>query len=429
MRVLVTNAASQQTYTIIAGLRPYADRLVVVANGRTRLGAALSPSYRSRLVDARYIVPSPPKPWIAPEPTVEEERYVEALVAICAREALSLVIPSADDVAFILSRHKARFARHGVTVAVPEFEIQSRIMDKASMLRAAERAGIPVPRTFVPQTRREADDAVEQTGLPAVVKPTFDAGGEGLRWILRRDDLRRFWRPPTRGKADLLIQEFIPGPISPLTYGAFTVMDQSGQLKAMFTHQRLRYARWHICMPHAASVSTTDEIMRQQTVDLLRTLRHWGAACVEWKRDPRDGRIKLLEPNARMGAPAWPALAAGVNIPWILAQVALGNDPPPVIDIRDGRFYVDPVCELLAFATYVLHGISHSLRHPPSPGIDSVPSARSWLADLKRTYRSGNVVTSDFWRALVKDPVPGILFWASQVLYVATHHQDFLPRR
>ena len=92
----------------------------------------------------------------------------------------------------------------------------------------------------MPRTRREADEAIDATGLPAVVKPAFDAGGEGLRWILRRGDLDHLWRPPVSGKPDLLVQEFIPGPISPWIYGAFTVMDRAGELKAMFTHQRLR---------------------------------------------------------------------------------------------------------------------------------------------------------------------------------------------
>ena len=143
IRVLVTNARSQQAYAIVVGLRLHAERIVVASHGRSRIGAALAPSYQSRLVDARYLVPSPPKGWLYPEPTANEVQYVEALLSICEREALDLILPSADDVVYLLARQKARFADRGITVAVADFEVQSRIMDKAWMLRAAEQEGIP----------------------------------------------------------------------------------------------------------------------------------------------------------------------------------------------------------------------------------------------------------------------------------------------
>lgn len=429
MRVLVPNGRNQQSYSTIVGLRSFAEHIVVAAHGRRPLTYLFAPAYRSRFVDARYHVPPPPKAGATSHGAASEDRYVDALLNICRREALDLVIPSCDDVTYTISRQKARFMAAGVTVAAPDFDVVSRTMDKANVMREAEAAGIPIPRTFVPQTLREAEEFIAAIGLPAVLKPAFDAGGHQLHWLLRRSDLSRYWRAPTNGGPSVLLQEFIPGPVSPGTFGAFTVIDRAGQVKAMFTHQRLRYARWHICMPHAASVSTTDPVLRDQTTRLLRALGYWGAACVEWKRDPRDGQLKLLEPNARMGAPSWPALAAGVNIPHALAHVARDNDFAPMIDDRDGWFYVDPVIEGVAMATFLVHGLAALLRKPPSPTIDSVPSLESWRRDLIRTYRSGRVVPSDMWRALLTDPLPGLLFWLDQLLYVGLHARDFLPVR
>jgi predicted ATP-grasp superfamily ATP-dependent carboligase len=46
---------------------------------------------------------------------------------------------------------------------------------------------------------------------------------------------------------------------------------------------------------------------------------------VEFKRDARDGKFKLMEINAKFWGSLDLAIAAGVEFPWLAAQVALGQ--------------------------------------------------------------------------------------------------------
>ena len=125
-----------------------------------------------------------------------ERLYIDTVLDICRRERLNVVIPSRDEVVFCLARSRDRFDERGIAVAVNDFDVQVRAMDKYRMLLAADTAGVPIPRTRLPRTRRELDNAIDDVGLPAVIKPRFSAGGHGLCWITRRDQPDSVWREP-----------------------------------------------------------------------------------------------------------------------------------------------------------------------------------------------------------------------------------------
>lgn len=430
MRVLVTDTRNQQAYSIVTALRPHAQRIVVLVEGRNGFRSGLAPSAHSRRVDATYPAPRPPKAWLSPAPTDDEERYVATLLDVCRRERIDLIMPSRDEAVYTLARHRARFQGVGVALPVCDPAVQDRVMNKAEMLRVADRAGIPIPRTFVPRTRREFDQAIAAVGLPAIIKPAFDAGGVGLRYLMRPSDLDRYWRPPAEGRPDLLVQEFIPVIKGPNAAGTEIVMDRQGRVKALFQHWNLRGGLWNIGIPCACTVSACNDVVREQTVRLLRALGYWGVSCVEWAYDPRDGKAKLMEPNARIGATAWAPIAAGVNTPLILAQVTLGLDPTPVIDRSQGRFFIDPAVEVLSAGTYAANRLWRVVvGRAAAPPVSKVPRLGPWLKGLMRSYLTGRRYYSDYWRALGSDPWPALLWWGDQYLYCLRRRRAFLPYR
>jgi predicted ATP-grasp superfamily ATP-dependent carboligase len=72
-------------------------------------------------------------------------------------------------------------------------------------------------------------------------------------------------------------------------------------------------------------------------VAILRELAFYGIAQVEWKRDPRDGRLKLIEVNPRLWQ--WHELSAlsGANIATTAYEDLLGLRPRAVRSNGDGR--------------------------------------------------------------------------------------------
>ena len=61
------------------------------------------------------------------------------------------------------------------------------------------------------------------------------------------------------------------------------------------------------------------------TLRLLAEVRYHGISDVEFKRDARDGRLKLMEVNARQGLWGPLATAAGVNFCYIAYRDAIGR--------------------------------------------------------------------------------------------------------
>jgi len=96
-----------------------------------------------------------------------------------------------------------------------------------------------------------------------------------------------------------MIQELIPGGgESQFSYTHCAKAD--GQ-----SHHLLRGGpgRFHGLWRASTFVETVDDPTTSATaVRLIETLRYTGIVEVEFKRDPRDGKLKLLDINPRVGA-------------------------------------------------------------------------------------------------------------------------------
>jgi predicted ATP-grasp superfamily ATP-dependent carboligase len=116
-----------------------------------------------------------------------------------------------------------------------------------------------------------------------------------------------------------IVQEFVHGE----GWGVSGVWN-NGRALALVTHRRLREKT------ATGGTSTLREvlpnrILEQYTIKLMRHVKWHGAAMVEYKYDPETRQAWFVEVNPRLwGSLALP-VAAGLDIPWILYNLALGN--------------------------------------------------------------------------------------------------------
>jgi predicted ATP-grasp superfamily ATP-dependent carboligase len=91
---------------------------------------------------------------------------------------------------------------------------------------------------------------------------------------------------------------------------------------------------------------------------MLRHLQYRGMANVEFKRDVRDGLLKLIEINCRSGNRLGLAIDSGIDLPFI-AYADLVGDQLPIEGPRDGLRWIDDASDLAAFRHYRRrHGLS-----------------------------------------------------------------------
>jgi D-aspartate ligase len=268
---------------------------------------------------------------VCPDPVEDEDGFVALLAAI--GDALGRPAP-------IFPTHDAELgavARAAPALAgrflypFPHWESLERIQRKRVQLEEADAAGVPIPATAYPESAAEALAAAESTGYPVLVKPSDPIG---FRRRFRRQAFRcTTQRDLERAYADAepfapMVQELIPGGDDELyTLGSYVAAD--GEPLGLFSGRKLRQTPPVVGTCRVGEAVWVPEVV-DQGLRLLARLGFHGLSQVEFKRDPRDGRYKLMEVNPRLWQ--WHGLAAacGVDLVRIAYRDLTGNRPAPV---------------------------------------------------------------------------------------------------
>ncbi|MDH3198504.1 MAG: ATP-grasp domain-containing protein [Candidatus Krumholzibacteria bacterium] len=141
-------------------------------------------------VDAFHFVPPATSP-----------KFIPALLEICERHGVDLVVPWSDLEVEAISTHAAEFRAAGVATLCGSAESVQRALDKGTTLEDLERHGIPVPAYALAASADEVERAAAELGYPersVVVKARRSSGGRGL-WILEEGaEMLRHGRGPGR---------------------------------------------------------------------------------------------------------------------------------------------------------------------------------------------------------------------------------------
>jgi len=282
-------------------------------------------------------------------PAIEEERFLEFLCELAVRENIKgwLVYPNDDRTVGILARHKKELEEF-YRVSVPVWEITRVAIDKRETYRLAEQIGIPFPRTFYPGSVDELEKL--DIGFPAVIKPAIRDNfyDKAKKKAVRVDDREQLLREYLKAanlidSSEIMVQQLIPGAADNLySYGS---LYRDGQVLGKVVARRTRQhpAEFGRVTTHAETIHIPE--LEDMATRFLDAMGYQGISEVEFMWDPRDGRYKLIEINARFWAWHSIAVAAGVDLPYLLYQDMLG-DGVQIDDFEDGvhwlRLLVDP---------------------------------------------------------------------------------------
>jgi biotin carboxylase len=416
MRLLVTNTHTPQAYAIIRALRPLASRVVATIEGggfRARLAHAA----HSRLVDARYRVPSPVEDWwagrVTSENTPGEAAFIDAVVDICRREQIDAVFPSWDPFIAVFAKNRARFDQMGVTIPVPEFSTVLTALDKHRTIDAARAAGFPCPRTYLYESVEQARGVAAAEGFPLVVKPRFTSGGRGMAIVRREAELDAVLPDIVARHGPPILQEYIPG--GQRDSAQFVIGRDGAVLFAFHKHRQRTFRR--TARFGTVSESAAPDARLAQSAALLKRLGWWGAMGIETIRDPRDGEHKLMEVNARFPRQLWNRTELGINEPALCLRIARGEPVAPVPAYPLGVLFVSPVEDvqllLLQLADIVVHGLRTRIGRAAIDDSTRPLSLAGQIKAFARTYVSRQPKVWDpYFRYFFQDPVASLLWWA-----------------
>ncbi len=252
-----------------------------------------------------------------------------------------MLIASNDATIALLRRHRARLEPRVCVALAPEPALTIAI-SKERTLAVARRLGLPVPREVVVRDAADVTAALNDIGLPAVIKPSESwlwDGREGARLgaqlAVTPAEARHAVAAVTRFGEAALLQPLLTG-----RREAVSFLYANGEVYA-------RFAQW---AKRTSPPLGGNSVLRQSIAvpadigghaeSLVREINLEGYSEVEFRRDAA-GVPYLMEINPRLSASVEVAVRAGVDFPYLLYQWASGEPMDRVAAYRTGGWIRD----------------------------------------------------------------------------------------
>jgi len=263
-----------------------------------------------------------------------QERYLGWLERAPAR---AVILPCADDGLELVARHRARLEELGHRPVEADDDVLLAMLDKDRTYALADRVGVDRPRTATVRRPEEAE-AVDLE-LPCALKPIHSHlfarhFREKLLMVHSRAELVEALRRTEELGLAMLITEVVPGGDDQY-HSYYSYLDADGEPLFHFTKRKLRQfpvrfglscyqmSDWH---PEAAELG----------LRFFQRIGLRGIGNVEFKRDARDGRLKLIECNHRFTAANELVRLAGIDLPLIAYRRLAGLATPKELTYRAG---------------------------------------------------------------------------------------------
>lgn len=265
-------------------------------------------------------------------------------------EGAVLLACSDPALALIAEHREALAAKFRLDESDPAAQLG--MLNKLSTYREARAAGVPTPRFWLAETREQVLALEGSLAFPLIVKPhlTHVYERRSGRKFERADDFDQLLRAHEALSAaaiPTLLVEWIPGPDDRLC-SYYTYLDGEGTPQFHFTKRVIR--RFPAGMGNGCyHITDWNPEVRDLALRLFRRAGLRGLANAEFKRDERDGLLKLIECNARFTAANCLVARSGLDLAAFVYNRITGRPQPPLGAYTPGLRLWDPVRDFESF--------------------------------------------------------------------------------
>ena len=246
-------------------------------------------------------------------PRAVESSYIHTLLEICKKESVQILIPIVDAELLVLAEHKKSFAQAGVQVVVSDSKTVRTCNDKYAMFQFLKHHNIPTPETWLAEDVKNP----ETFNYPMFVKPR---DGVSSANAFRVDSLEELtWAK--KKIPNLLVQECLKGD----EYTTDVLADFQGHVFAVIPRRRLETKAGISYKGYTCH----NERLIQMGAQIAKALNIKGPANIQCMIF--EDRISYFEVNPRFSGSLPLTIAAGINSPWWVLKLALGEHPPQTL--------------------------------------------------------------------------------------------------
>src|SRR5438552_2674708 len=276
---------------------------------------------------------------IMTDPEMADKTYiepltVEAVSAIIRRERPDALLPTvggqtALNLAIALS-DAGVLEEFGVEMIGAKREAIKIAEDRELFKRAMDEVGLPVPRGGFAHSWAEAERIVEETGYPAIIRPSFTLGGTGGGTAFNPEEFEEIVRGGLAASPvnQVLIEESILGWKE---FELEVMRDLADNVVIICSIENFDPMGVHTgdSITVAPAQTLTDreyQLMRDMAITIIRKVGvETGGSNIQFAVNPNNGEMRVIEMNPRVSrSSALASKATGFPIAKIAAKLAVG---------------------------------------------------------------------------------------------------------
>ena len=289
----------------------------------------------------------------------DTERLLEGIATIGERLNRPTIVIPTDDVAAIFIAENAAALERWFLLPEQSATLPRILANKWELYLLCKKLGVPCPEAVLPNSIDDVRAFIDRAAFPIVAKAAaswlLPEGGRttSIAWT-PEEAYALYGSAESHGRPNLIFQEYI-APADGEDWFYHGYCNARSDCRIGFTGRKLR-SYPPFAGPTTLGKAVPNELLRQQTDALLRTIAYSGILDLDYRLDKRDGKYRLLDFNPRIGAQfRLFEDHSGIDVARALYLDLTGIRVPSSRPLEARSFIVEPY-DLLASFSYFRQG-------------------------------------------------------------------------
>lgn len=267
--------------------------------------------------------------FLVPYPSESEEYLFSRLKEIQAKSRMDVVLPCLDSEIATYARLSQRLQDIGIRTYLPSEEsVKER--SKVFLAEFCKQHDFACPQTHVIYQPQELEWRAAQLHYPFVLKGNIIDSVD----IYNLQEAHVFFhRLSYEWGLPLIMQEYIDGE----EYDIAVVADDQSEVVASVAMKKIGLTRKGKAF---AGVTIEGKNFEELVRQVVKALKWRGPLEIELKHNENLNKTYIIEINARLPAWIYTSVGAGLNLPLVYLQLALGQEVTSPVTYKKGTMFV-----------------------------------------------------------------------------------------
>lgn len=303
---------------------------VFVPDGSTRISLAVVRSlgrkgYRVACGDDRLFSMSThskycTKPFRYPSPSNSIKKYHDWLIDFLKKHNVKVYLPILDITTKHAVKNQEEIMKY-TNMYVPDYDSYISLFQKNRVSKIAKKIGLNIPNSIEITDQKDLNK-VKELNFPVIIKAIESAGGKGNRICNDYEEVLGNYNYLKEMYGECIVSEYFPPGGDSI--GVSCLIDENKDPVNVFCHKRLRQyppegGQSVLCKSYEHKEA------KEAAIKLLKHVNYKGIALVEFKINPEDGKLYLIEVNTRFWGSINLPISLGMDFPHNVYKLALGK--------------------------------------------------------------------------------------------------------